>query len=122
MNRDPSGFYAALHVAPDATPAEIQRAFRALMRLRHPDVEASSGALPSTQSDAEPDGGEDVRRILESFSVLRDPKTRAAYDPASQPVGPGSTVTGSREIPVRHHRDKQPVLRVTPVRWERGRR
>ena len=122
MNRDPRGFYAALHVTPDATPAEIQRAFRALMRLRHPDVEASSSTLSSTQSDAEPDGGEDVRRILESFAVLRDPKTRAAYDPASQPVRPGSTVTGSREIPVRHHRDKQPVLRVTPVQWERGRR
>lgn len=112
MNRDPSGFYAALHVAPDATPAEIQRAFRALMRLRHPDVEASSGALP--------DGGEDARRILESFAVLRNPKSRAEYDPASQPARPGGTIAGSREIPVRHHRDKQPVLRVTPVRWERG--
>lgn len=112
MNRDPRGYYAALDVTPDATPAEIHRAFRALMRLRHPDVEASSGALS--------EGGEDARRILESFAVLRNPKTRAAYDPVCQPVEPGGTVTGRREIPVRHHRDKQPVLRVTPVRWERG--
>ena len=120
MNRDPRGYYAALHVTPDATPAEIHRAFRALMRLRHPDVEASSGALPEATSGAVPDGGEDARRILESFAVLRNPKTRAAYDPVSQPAEPGGTVRGRREIPVRHHRDKQPVLRVTPVRWERG--
>ena len=38
MNADPRGYYAALHLTPDATQAEIQRAFRALMRLRHPDV------------------------------------------------------------------------------------
>ena len=120
MNRDPRGYYAALDVTPDATPAEIHRAFRALMRLRHPDVEASSGALPEASSDALPDGGEDARRILESFAVLRNPKSRAEYDPASQPVRPGGTVAGSREIPVRYHRDKPPVLWVTPVRWERG--
>ena len=73
MNRDPKGYYAALQVAPDATAAEIRRVFRALMRLRHPDVEASSGAGPGA-------GGDEVRRILEAFAVLR----------------------------------------VTPVRWERG--
>ena len=120
MNRDPRGYYAALRVTPDAPPAEIHRAFRALMRLRHPDVEASSGALPEAISGAVSDGGADAGRILESFAVLRNPKSRAAYDPVSQTVQPGGTVTGRREIPVRHHRDKQPVLRVTPVRWERG--
>ncbi|MCX6498805.1 MAG: J domain-containing protein [Arthrobacter sp.] len=112
MNRDPRGFYAALHVTPDATPAEIQRSFRALMRLRHPDVDASAGAVP--------DGGEEVRRILESFAVLRNPQSRAAYDPAAPAVRPGGADPGSREIPVRLHRSRQPALRVTPVRWERG--
>ncbi|WP_346957863.1 J domain-containing protein [uncultured Arthrobacter sp.] len=122
MNRDPRGFYAALHVAPDATPAEIQRSFRALMRRRHPDVEASAGAGA--------DGGEEVRRILESFAVLRNPDARAAYDAAGSaarqagPADAGGTAAGTsavgRDIPVRHHRGRQPVLRVTPVRWERG--
>lgn len=112
MSRDPRGFYAALHVSPDATPLEIQRAFRAMMRLRHPDVGASSGAGP--------DGGEDVRRILESYAVLRNPESRVAYDPASRPVRPGGTDTGRREVPVHQHRDNQPVLWITPVRWERG--
>ena len=121
MNRDPRGYYAALHVTPDATAAEIQHAFRALMRLRHPDVEAAGAGAGNN-------AGDEARRILESFAVLRDPRSRAEYDPAAaaaaaaaaRAVGAGSTAAGGREIPVRHHRQEQPVLRVTPVRWERG--
>ncbi|HET9348646.1 MAG TPA: DnaJ domain-containing protein [Arthrobacter sp.] len=134
MNRDPRGYYAALHVTPDATTAEIQHAFRALMRLRHPDVEAAtragaSGGTGAGSGDGEGDGDE-ARRILESFAVLRDPKSRAEYDPAAAAAavaaaaapsaGTGRTTPGGREIPVRHHRQERPVLRVTPVRWERG--
>lgn len=125
MNRDPRGYYAALHVTPDSTPAEIQRAFRALMRRRHPDVDPSAGAVTAAGDSG---AGDEVRRILESFAVLRDPKARAEYDPAGGAAGQGSTsagsavtgsaATGSREIPVRHHRSGLPVLRVTPVRWE----
>lgn len=126
MNRDPSGYYAALHVTPDATAAEIQHAFRALMRLRHPDIEAAARAGADAGAGAGNNDGDEARRILESFAVLRDPRSRAEYDPASTPAaaapfsGPGSTNTGGREIPVRHHRQEGPVLRVTPVRWERG--
>ena len=112
MNRDPRGFYAALHVAPDATPAQIRRSFRALMRVRHPDVEAASGAAPEDANQ--------VRRILESFAVLRNPTSRAHYDAAATPGGPMKASTNSREIPVRYHRDNLPLVRVTPVRWERG--
>ena len=135
MNRDPRGYYAALHVTPDATAAEIQHAFRALMRLRHPDIEAAAragadaggevGAGAGAEAGAGNNDGDEARRILESFAVLRDPRSRAEYDPASTAAappfaGPGSTTTGGREIPVRHHRQEGPVLRVTPVRWERG--
>lgn len=122
MNRDPRGYYAALHVTPDATTAEIQHAFRALMRLRHPDVEAAARA----GAGAGTGDGDEARRILESFAVLRDPRSRAEYDPASTAAAaapslrPGGTTPGGREIPVRHHRQERPVLRVTPVRWERG--
>ncbi|MDQ0755170.1 DnaJ domain-containing protein [Arthrobacter sp. B3I4] len=124
MNRDPRGLYAALHVAPGATAAEIRQSFRALMRLRHPDLEASSGTGPA-------DAGE-VRRILESFAVLRNAASRAEYDPAaagaptpgSAAAPPPAEASGSpaahTEIPVRFHPVRQPVLRVTPVRWERG--
>ena len=87
MNRDPRGYYAALGVTPDATAAEIQRAFRALMRLRHPDVDASSTAGQGPGNNE----GDDARRILESFAVLRDPRSRAEYDPAAASGGPGRT-------------------------------
>jgi len=116
MNRDPRGYYAALHVTPDATVAEIQHAFRALMRLRHPDVEASSGA----GNGAGNSDGDEARRILESFAVLRDPQARADYDPAAMSAAPAPRAAGGREIPVRHHRQEGPALWVTPVRWERG--
>ena len=123
MNRDPRGYYAALHVTPDATAAEIQHAFRALMRLRHPDVEAAASAGAGAGNN----DGDEARRILESFAVLRDPRSRAEYDPAAAAAaaaaasaGPARTTAGGREIPVRHHRQERPVLRVTPVWWERG--
>ena len=120
MNRDPRGFYAALQVAPDATAAEIQRSFRALMRLRHPDLGAAAPAVPGAAPDAADRAGDEVRLILESFAVLRNPASRAEYDPAVRSPAAGPAAAEGRSIPVRHHRDRQPLLRVTPVRWERG--
>ncbi|WP_427006233.1 J domain-containing protein [Pseudarthrobacter sp. H2] len=108
MHADSRGYYAALQVAPDATQQEISHAFRALMRQRHPDV-------------GTPTGGDDVHSVLEAFAVLRDPRSRAAYDRGQGPAGrPGRAVDGPRDIPVRHVRHREPLLRVTPVRWERG--
>jgi DnaJ-class molecular chaperone len=108
MHADSRGYYAALHVAPDATHQEISRAFRALMRQRHPDV-------------GNPAGGEDVRSILAAFAVLRDATSRADYDRAeAKSDPPGNAARGPRDIPVRHIRHSEPLVRVTPVRWERG--
>ncbi len=124
MNRDPRGYYAALHVTPDATTAEIQHAFRALMRLRHPDVEAAARAGTGAGTGPGNNNGDEARRILESFAVLRDPRSRAEYDPAAAAAAASAeadrTTPGGREVPVRHRRQERPVLRVTPVRWERG--
>lgn len=108
MHADSRGYYAALQVAPDATQQEISRAFRALIRERHPDV-------------GHPAEGDEVSSILEAFAVLRNPRSRAAYDTAQGPPDrPGSASEGPRDIPVRHTRHREPPLRVTPVRWERG--
>lgn len=110
MNPDPRGYYAALHVAPDATQQEISRAFRSIMRLLHPDVGGSDGG------DAR-----DVRGILDAYAVLRNPTSRADYDrPESHAPARGSTGQESRDIPVRQARHREPLLRVSPVRWERG--
>lgn len=110
MNRDPRGYYAALHVSPDASQQEISRTFRAIMRLLHPDVGA-------------PDGGDagDVRMILAAYAVLRNPKTRADYDRAGRRAfAQGSAGQDIQDIPVRRGRHREPLLRVYPVRWERG--
>jgi DnaJ-class molecular chaperone len=108
VHADSRGYYAALQVAPDATQQEISRAFRALMRQRHPDV-------------GNPADGDDVRSVLEAFAVLRNPRSRAAYDRGQgQSDRLGNAASGPRDIPVRHIRHREPLLRVTPVRWEDG--
>lgn len=114
MHADSRGYYAALQVAPDASQQEISRAFRALIRQRHPDTGNSAS-------------GDEVRSVLEAFAVLRDPRSRAAYDKGQghgkgqgQPERQDAAGPGPRDIPVRHIRHREPLLRVTPVRWERG--
>jgi curved DNA-binding protein CbpA len=62
--------YAVLNVAPDADPAVIEAAYKALIKKYHPD--RHSGAP-----------GGDLRsaaEINEAFQVLRDPDRRARYD------------------------------------------
>ena len=135
-NPDPRGYYALLHVSPDASRQEIGRAFRALMRRGHPDV-----GHPGT---GHPDDEVDVHAILDAFAVLRDPRARAGYDASgghtggvvvTGGAGPGSpgaeeaatggtaadsTTAGGRDIPVRIVRRREPLLRVLPERWETG--
>lgn len=113
-------YYAVLNVARTATRQEISRAYRALMRLHHPDLEGRSadGGPDSAGPDAALDNN-GLLGIMEAFSVLSDPTTRAAYDRAlsvSRPDG-----GGPRDVPVRRmHTPQPPLLRVTPVLWERG--
>ena len=59
--------YEVLGVAAAAEPAEIKRAFRALSRKYHPDVN--------------PDSEQEIyRRITASYNILSDPERRALYD------------------------------------------
>ena len=65
--RDPgASYYDILEVSPDATAAEIRRAYRALAVRYHPDKN--------------PTGGEMFRRIAEAYETLSDDDRRAAYD------------------------------------------
>ncbi|WP_458111946.1 DnaJ domain-containing protein [Arthrobacter sp. R1-13] len=70
MSNEPADYYTVLGVADTATQQEISRAFRGLMRTRHPDVD-SAGAAPTSA---------EVLAIMNAFGVLRDPKKRADYD------------------------------------------
>jgi DnaJ family protein C protein 7 len=114
MSNELPDYYGVLDVASTATKQEISRAYRALMRRHHPDLEGG------TVSGG--DGG--LLRIMEAFAVLRDPKTRAEYDRAlSISRVPRAQIDrgGPREVPVRKvHTPQPPLLRVSPVLWERG--
>ena len=111
MTADPD-HYAVLGVRRDAGTQEISRAYRALMRSHHPDMDHGDmdhGPVPEGE----------LLRIMQAFNVLRDPQRRAAYDQEL-------AVSGGQAIPVRRVRPRaaagpsDPVIRVTPVRWESG--
>lgn len=118
MSNEPADYYTVLGVADTATQQEISRAFRGLMRTRHPDVDASAAAPASAE----------VLAIMNAFGVLRDPRKRADYDRRQnrnrkKEPGFGQDIPvhyGPREVPVRRIPKPSPLLRVTPVRWEEG--
>ncbi|MEE2568718.1 J domain-containing protein [Pseudarthrobacter sp. J64] len=133
-------YYAILGIDPKATPAEVARAYRTLMRSHHPDVEHA------------PEDRTELLRIMEAFAVLRDPVRRREYDSrwlgsraqrqggAEQPErGDAGTQESAgrnpvrdpargrigRDIPVHHapreqQRQGSTSIRITPVRWESG--
>ncbi|MCW3098015.1 MAG: hypothetical protein JWL77_3633 [Chthonomonadaceae bacterium] len=61
-------YYATLGVARDATPEQIQAAYRKLARKFHPDVNKA------------PDAEEKFKQINEANEVLRDTEKRRRYD------------------------------------------
>jgi curved DNA-binding protein CbpA len=69
---EPGDLYELLGVPPDASAAEITRAYHRRARTVHPD----------TQGGGEPAS---FRRLEEAYRVLHDPVRRAAYDQALRP-------------------------------------
>lgn len=61
-------YYATLHVARDATDAQIKSAYRRLARKYHPDVNKDAGAE------------DQFKRVSEAYEVLGDSEKRAQYD------------------------------------------
>jgi molecular chaperone DnaJ len=64
--RDP---YAVLGVARSADEVQIKKAFRALARELHPDVNTD-----------DPDAEEKFKEAAEAYEILSDPERRATYD------------------------------------------
>src|SRR5438132_936649 len=65
----PRDAYEVLGVARDASEQEIKKAFRALARELHPDVNAH-----------DPDAEEKFKEAAEAYEILSDPERRATYD------------------------------------------
>jgi curved DNA-binding protein len=61
-------YYDVLGVPRDASAEDIRRAYRALARQYHPDV------------NKEPGAADRFKEISEAYQVLRDPEKRARYD------------------------------------------
>lgn len=82
------------------------------MRIHHPDVDDGGSGTADL-------GGSGLLEIMEAFAVLGDPGTRAEYDEMLS--APTARPSGQQEVPVRRvHAQQPPLLRVTPVLWERG--
>lgn len=61
-------YYQVLGVKRDASPEDIQRAYRKLARKYHPDVSKDAGA------------DEKFKQVTEAYEVLKDPENRQKYD------------------------------------------
>lgn len=81
--------YDELEVAPHASAATIQAAYRALSKQHHPDT-----ARDRTSAEAK------MKRLNQAHDVLKDPATRAAYD-AARWGRAGAKASGSGSAPPR---------------------
>jgi hypothetical protein len=110
-NPDP---YKVLHLARTATARDIGRAYRTLVRTRHPDTR-HAGAAPAGPDSTAQDQRErqELQEIMDAYAVLGDPARRAAYDRQRPKTPPPK--------PAPPHRDpgpSGPALIIGPVRCE----
>jgi hypothetical protein len=115
--------YAALGVPSGASPAEIRRAYRAIVRRYHPDRRPATDLT----RDAAPDDA--LARAIAAYRVLGSPVRRADYDrrtvrhPPAVRSGVGVHGTGSSTIGIGAPATAVPAPIVAgPVRWQPPRR
>ncbi|WP_143264851.1 J domain-containing protein [Arthrobacter sp. 49Tsu3.1M3] len=116
-NPDP---YKVLHLARTASARDIGRAYRALVRTRHPDIRHAGAAPAGPDSTAheqrerqERQDQQELQEIMDAYAVLGDPARRAVYDRQRPKTPPPK--------PAPPHRDPGPAgpaLIIGPVRWE----
>jgi curved DNA-binding protein CbpA len=81
MKTRPKDYYALLGITPDATLADIKKAYRNLARKYHPD-----------RNNSAPDSTARFRDITEAYDALTDPSRRQAYDRTYRPA-PGTKIS-----------------------------
>lgn len=103
--------YGVLGLTPQATQAQVRRAYRSLLRQNHPDTRAPGNAPGNAAADAV------LQRAIAAYAVLGDPDLRAGYDQRSTertPVEPAPLRWG-RRFP--SCGPETSPLRAGPVRW-----
>jgi molecular chaperone DnaJ len=73
-------YYSILGVEPDATSADIRRAYRRLSRRYHPGINPGDRAAEAV-----------FRQISEAYETLVDPQRRREYDAGGRPSPSGET-------------------------------
>ncbi|MEP6715113.1 MAG: J domain-containing protein [Terriglobia bacterium] len=79
-------YYEGLGVSNSASPEEIRDAFRALVRLLHPDRQTDAQLKNSAEIQ--------MRKINRIYSVLSDPERRRRYDYSLEAPSPPTIVFG----------------------------
>ncbi len=72
--------YEVLGVRPDASAAEVRRAYLALARRHHPDAHAQGGAAARAAAERR------MQEVTAAWAVLGDPARRAAFDAGRTPA------------------------------------
>ena len=103
--------YAILGLARDATPAEVNAAFRSLVRRFHPDTRAPGTSSDNVAADAT------LRQVVTAYQTLRDPGRRSNYDEltAPKPAPVRSRLQRARVYETRTATDSP--IRAGPVHW-----
>jgi hypothetical protein len=98
---DPEGYYARLGLQPDAAQTAIAAAFRARVRLLHPDVPGTGNAAAFVA-------------VKQAYDVLSNPHRRQDYDRAAQRAAAASPVEPDM-APARPVYEVHPVPPMPPV-------
>lgn len=94
-------YYAVLEVSTTATPGDIKRSYRRLVRLYHPDLNQQN----------QPSVDRQIKLLNEAYKVLGNASRRAAYDEQRRLL---------REQEARRRRQELEARREPKMTWVEG--
>jgi curved DNA-binding protein CbpA len=113
MTVPPTDPYTVLGLSPKATPKQIRRAYRTLVRQHHPD----------TRTSGDPTGGasstERLEQVIAAYATLANPARRAEYDGRTIRSAP-SRPTRPAAVSLHGYTGAEPPIQAGPVYWQGG--